>query len=183
MAFLYSIAIEGQDVGYLGLTDFDGQIIAEDEDVEVVGVGVGFTFGRNGIADVILAVSRFGLGDVQALHAVEEVFKDVAAAFQAAVDEGVVAVGIVAVDDDAAGRGHVGDPVDEDQFAKPLVMTEGVDDDRFLEEQGADGNFVLRHGRGPLFLARIDIDGVVDVGQDADDFFRSQFDDVFFADD
>ena len=61
MAFLYRHSIEGQDVGYLGLTDFDGQIIAEDEDVEVVGVGVGFTFGRNGIADVILAVSRFGL--------------------------------------------------------------------------------------------------------------------------
>ena len=60
------------------------------------------------------------LGDVQALHAVEEVFKDVASPLQAAVDEGVVAVGIAAVDDDAAGRGHIGHPVDEDQSPSPL---------------------------------------------------------------
>lgn len=65
--FRIGVAVEGQDVGNLGLTDFDSQIIAEDEDVEVVGIGIGFAFGRNGIADVILAVSRFGLGDVQAL--------------------------------------------------------------------------------------------------------------------
>ena len=62
-------------------------------------------------------------------------------------------------------------------------MAEGVDDDRFLEEQSADGDFIFRNSRGPLFLARIDVDGAVDIGQDADDFFRPQFDDVFFADD
>ena len=131
---------------------------------------------------MVLVEGRFGLGDIEALHAVEEVFKDVAAGLQGAVDEGVVGVGVVNVDDDAAGRGHIGDAVDEDEFAQDLVMTEGIDDNRFLQEERADGDFVLRKARSAFLFACIDVDGVVDISEDADDFLGPQFDDVFFAD-
>ena len=131
---------------------------------------------------MVLVEGRFGLGDIEALHAVEEVFKDVAAGLQGAVDEGVVGVGVVDVDDDAAGRGHIGDAVDEDEFAQDLVMTEGIDDNRFLQEERADGDFVLRKARSAFLFACIDVDGVVDISEDADDFLGPQFDDVFFAD-
>ena len=48
--FRIGVPVEGQDIGNLGVTDFNGQIIPQDEDVEVVGIGVGFTLGGNGIA-------------------------------------------------------------------------------------------------------------------------------------
>ena len=66
----------------------------------------------------------------------------------------MVGVGVVDVDDDAAGRGHVGDAVDEDEFAQGLVMAEGIDDNRFLQEERADGDFVLGKARS-AFLSPV----------------------------
>ena len=98
------------------------------------------------------------------------------------MDEGVVGIGIVNVDDDAASRSHIGDAVDENQFAQDFVMAEGVDNNRFLQEERADGDFVLGKARSALLFPCIDVNRVIDVCEDADDFFRSQFDDIFFAD-
>ena len=131
---------------------------------------------------MVLVEGRFSLGDIETLHTVEEIFKDIAAGLQGSMDEGVVGIGIVDVDDDAASRSHIGDAVDENQFAQDFVMAEGVDNNRFLQEERADGDFVLGKARSALLFPCIDVNRVIDVCEDADDFFRSQFDDIFFAD-
>ena len=123
--FRIGIATKGQDVSHFSVADFDGNLVAEDKDIEVIRICVSFALGRDGITDVVLVKGRFSLGDIETLHTVEEIFKDIAAGLQGSMDEGVVGIGIVDVDDDAASRSHIGDAVDENQFAQDFVMAEG----------------------------------------------------------
>ena len=126
------------------------------------------------------------LQHVQALGIIVEFLEDVASCLEVAVLERI-AVGSAAdlfADriDNAAGRCHIGNTVNEDQFAQYLMVGEQVCHNALCQQDLADSDAVLFQGVCLLVRTGVDIDGIFYLCQDAGDQLGSQFYQIVLTD-
>ena len=76
--------------------------------------------------------------------------------------------------DHAAGRGHIGDAVDQDQLSQRAVMGKGVQHDGLHKGEGAQCDLVFAQGSSRLVLTGVHVDGVFDAVQGAGDELGAQ---------
>ena len=82
----------------------------------------------------------------------------------------------------AAGRCHIADAVDEDELALRAMMVERVEHDWFRHSDLAERDLILLEARRLDVLARVDVDAVVDLRQDAGNLLGAEEDHEVLAD-